>query len=407
LNKSLPYLIAAVALVLLLILATQGKKHPHVFDERFTFSRKDKIPYGCYVAYSTLPALFPGAKMHVNAYAPAKWDSIDDYASDQALVIVSGNFAPDEYEMYHLRRFVEKGNTIFISAAVFSAYARDEFKISVVDPYELLISLAIKGKHDSFVVSLKVPPFLHANDYALSGNIFESYFTKWDYTTSTVLGDGINLNPNFIRVKAGKGNFFLHLNPLAFSNYFILHKYNNEYFGQVMSVIPKETKNIFWDEYFQRKRSRDNGESGGTLSGMMKHPSFRTAFWVLLLLLFLYVLQEMRRKQRYIPELARPRNDSLNFVKTIGRLYYEKKDHVNLARKMSAYFLEHVRNKYKLPTSQLDEKFAGQLHFKTGYPLAELQKIVSSIKKIDEAGAISDQQLGIFHKQLEAFYTSS
>ena len=71
----------------------------------------------------------------------------------------------------------------------------------------------------------------------------------------------------------------------------------------------------------------------------------------------------MRRKQRYIPVVAKPKNDSLDFVKTIGRLYYDKGDHKNLSRKMGAFFLEHVRSRYKLPTGTLNEEFINNSYF--------------------------------------------
>ena len=120
-------------------------------------------------------------------------------------------------------------------------------------------------------------------------------------------------------------------------------------------------------------------------------------------LLLLFVLFEMRRKQRYIPVMSKPRNDSMDFVKTIGRLYFEKGDHHNLARKMSSYFLEYVRNKYKLQTGNLDDEFVKKLQFKTGVPETELQEIITFIRAINQ-NAIGNRQLAAFYKQLEAFY---
>lgn len=42
---------------------------------------------------------------------------------------------------------------------------------------------------------------------------------------------------------------------------------------------------------------------------------FRAAFWLFILLLVLYVLMEMRRRQRYIPVVRKPSNDSLILLK--------------------------------------------------------------------------------------------
>ena len=71
---------------------------------------------------------------------------------------------------------------------------------------------------------------------------------------------------------------------------------------------------------------------------------------------------------------------------------------------MSAYFLEHVRSRYKLPTSELDAVFEKSLHFKTGVAQEEVNGIVSFIRQLDTLEEVSDKQLAWFHKQLESFY---
>ena len=143
------------------------------------------------------------------------------------------------------------------------------------------------------------------------------------------------------------------------------------------------------------------------LNVLFRYPALKAALLTALFTLLLYVLLEMRRKQRYIPVTAKPKNDSLDFVRTIGRLYYDKGDHRNLCRKMSAYFLEHIRNRYKLSTVKLDDKFISDLQFKSGYEEAGLRGIVSFIQYLDDAPAISQEQLNIFHRQLESFYKST
>ena len=110
---------------------------------------------------------------------------------------------------------------------------------------------------------------------------------------------------------------------------------------------------------------------------------------------------------KFIPPWEKPKNESLDFVKTIGRLYYDKGDHKNLAKKMSAYFLEHIRTNYKLATHTIDKNFIDAVHFKTGYSVEELRRIVEFISFVDTAPAISETQLSNFHKQLETFYQNT
>jgi hypothetical protein len=222
-------------------------------------------------------------------------------------------------------------------------------------------------------------------------------------------------DPNFIRLKAGAGNLFVHLSPLAFSNYFLLHKQNFEYYEKALSLVSPNIEKVAWDEYYLNKRfydqNRDNRKGWfAVLLGMKneegKHP-FRAAFWLLIGLLVVFVLMEMRRKQRYIPVITKPRNDSLDFVKTIGRLYYDRGDHKNLCRKMSAYFLEHVRQQYKLPTNDLSEDFIRNLHYKSGAGEDDIREIVTYIKYTEDSPQVNASDLRSFHKKLELFYSKA
>jgi hypothetical protein len=204
----------------------------------------------------------------------------------------------------------------------------------------------------------------------------------------------------------GKGNIYIHLAPLAFSNYFILHHNNIGYYDNVLSVIPGSVKKVIWDEYFLTKRN-DPKKNKNWISILFQYPALRAALLTAFIMLLLYVLLEMRRKQRIIPVMNKPVNDSLDFLKTIGRLYYDKKDHRNLSRKMASYFLEHVRNRYKLATNTLDEDFIKALFFKSGYDEKKLREIISFIEFIDTTPAISDSQLTDFYKHLESFYKTT
>jgi len=68
----------------------------------------------------------------------------------------------------------------------------------------------------------------------------------------------------------------------------------------------------------------------------------------------LFILPGNEKKQRIIPAMAKPRNDSTRICKNNCRLYYEKKgDNKNLCYKMIAYFLSTFVTGNKLSTSKL------------------------------------------------------
>jgi hypothetical protein len=173
-----------------------------------------------------------------------------------------------------------------------------------------------------------------------------------------------------------------------------------------MSCLSPGIKQIVWDEYFLTRRHKTESKQSW-FSVLMRYPGLSTAVIIGLLTLLVYAFAEMRRKQRIIPVYTRPVNDSMDFVKTIGRLYYEKGDHRNLARKMSAYFLEHVRSRYKIPTGVLDERFVKALQFKTGVDGEQIEAIVNDINQLDSLAVISARQLNNFYNKLENFYRTA
>lgn len=402
-KKFLPYMIAGLVLMLLLWLVFSTQKNKYALDERISFSKRDKIPYGMYVAYHSLSHIFPGASVSVNKKKPSLWDSLSILTDKQALIIISPRFMPDETELHRLLDFAKAGNTVFVSSQTLSYDAESFFNCD--DYVSDLSFFGMEAATDTLSVGLLSPPFPDQKKYDYPGRKNDGYFAKYNKEISYELGSKSDTEINFIQLKAGKGSIYLHLAPLTFSNYFLLHGQNINYYNKMLSLIPKDTKRVVWDEYFLYKRISpgDNG-SKGPLSALMSQRSFRAALWLLIILLALYILQEMRRKQRIIPAIARPRNDSLEFVKTIGRLYHEKRDNKNLAKKMAAYFLEHIRNRYKLSTNRLDDEFITSLGRKTAQLENNIREIISFINNIDETDEIADQQLADFHKKLEEFY---
>jgi hypothetical protein len=359
------------------------------------------------VAYRNLKYLFPKATVYTSRHEPGYWDSLSNYDSGQAFIAITYRFSPYDDEMRRLISFAENGNDVFISTMIISDAAEKIIDCSTQD-YKLPSYFGddLIGTADTMNVSLTSPPFGKDLKYSYPGKPYGSVFTKINEETTNVLGK-VEGFTNFIHLQAGRGNIYIHLSPLAFSNYFLLHKNNIDYYEKVMSVIKPGVTKVLWDEYFRNKKSENsnnNEKKKGWLSVLFQYPAMKAALLTAIFTLLLYVLLEMRRKQRPIPIVAKPKNDSLDFVKTIGRLYYDKGDHKNLCRKMSAYFLEHVRSKYKLPTGRLDEEFVKNLQFKTGVEETEVRRIVSFITYLDQIPAVSQKQLSDFHKQLESFY---
>lgn len=402
-RKYIPYiLIFLITSAFIILLATGDSRKKKKFDERISLRHTDKKPYGTYVAFDLLKNLFPGAEVFSSKYEPGYWENASEKDKDQFLLIITDKFNADRFELNNLVEFAENGNDIFISTMYLSSYADKIFGCisSSYDPS--FIDRADLKKNYRFY--LKNPPFGQRRMFTYPGRTFNSYFSETDSSITDILGYDGSQRVNFIRLQAGKGQIFIHLEPLAFSNYFLLNKDNAEFYSNVLSLVRPGIKKVIWDEYYLNKKGENNQKEKGWMTVLMQYPAFRAALITAIITLFFFVLFEMRRKQRIIPVIRKPANDSLDFVKTIGRLYYEKGDHRNLCKKMAAYFSEYVRNKYKIPTAKMDTEFARNLHFKSGVPEAEIQSIANFIFNLEGAAEISQVQLKEFYKQLESFY---
>ena len=401
-KRSIPYIIGTVAfLALIALLIISAINRPRKLNEQITLKQKDKIPYGFYAARNLLPSLFPGAKIYTDKRSPGHWDSLTNNGNNQA-VFLTGTFNANEDELHEIMEFVKAGNHVFIICRNMSYSAADFFGFSdgTISTDDQFIS------KDSLRIRLSQPRFNDTGLYIYPGKRFSNSFTYTDTSKAIILGKNANGHANFLQYKAGNGYVYIHTAPLAFSNYFILHKNNSAYYQQALSVLPSTVKKVLWNEYYLYKRNEYEKEPNW-LGVLFKYKEFKWAFITALVTLLLFVLFQMRRRQRIIPEITRPTNASLDFVQTIGRLYHDQKNHTDLSQKMGVYFLDHVRNKYKLSTIDLDDVFINALHAKSGYPKEGIQNIIDSILFANSGELISELQLANFHKQLEHFYQNT
>ncbi len=398
-------ILVAVAMALLIYSGALGKNK---LDERITLRRKDKIPYGTWVAFHSIPKLFPAASVYTSRKAPGNWDSVHIADQRQVFISVNHQFQADESEMKELLRFVSNGNYAFISTFSIPWDVEDMLNVNTErltrnqnfdrNPFQ-------NRNEDSLLLQLPAPPYAQVKKYGYPGKGTSSFFNQRDDRFTDLLSTGPNDLPIALHWRSGKGHLFVHLAPLSFSNYFLLHKNNLQYLADVWSVIPQDVTKIVWDEYYLlKKEDRHEKKKKSWFRVLIQYPAFKAALLTALAVLLLYVLMEMRRKQRYIPVHQAPRNDSLDFVKTIGRLYYERGDHKNLCRKMAAYFLEHVRSRYKLSTGILDEEFILTLQVKTAVLENEIRGIVSFIAQLEQMEKVNPEEMGRFFQQLEYFY---
>jgi hypothetical protein len=406
-RKYLPVIIGVALLLIIALVVATSRGASRRFDDRVTLKEKDKIPFGTSAVRTVLPALFSRSDVRFENGRPGNWNEVISTSYNQAVFLVSDHFNADMYELGELLRFVEKGNYVFIVAHSFSSDAREifAFREQSVDTRGPFVTW------DTLGFRLQPPSFASDSLYLREMVVYDSWLSAIDTNYATVLGRNVDGAPNFVRMNRGSGSVFIHTSPLAFSNFFVLAGNNFRYIEQVLSVVPAGVEKVSWNEFYLTKprtqQDEDEDKEPSWLSVLLRYPAFRWGLITAAATALLMVVLGMRRRQRMIPGHQKPVNESLDFVRTMGRLYYDRRNHHNLARKMAQYFLEHVRNQYKLATHSLDEEFVRMLGFKSGYAEARLTDIVSFIQALDTKSSITEVQLAKFHRQLEDFYQNT
>lgn len=373
-----------------IIFSSCGKR----LNQRVTLWRSDKIPYGTYYAYYNLDYLFPNSDIDVNETSPEVLD-----VTSSAYIIISPTVKPSADELQAIFNLAVAGNHIFISGLEIGKNLLDSFSLKEKNNFPL--------RSDSTTLVIYDPEVGDSVKFQYPGFRLESSFGGMDTTITNIVGRDENGDANFVRFTyQGGGSVSIHYAPVGFTNFFLLHKQNKKYYDLAMSVIPDTVSTVIWDDYFRRHADgKDIGQKSGfsKLSMFMNDEVLKWAFWLTIILFAIVYLFESKRKQRIIPPVAALKNASLDFVKTVGRLYYQRKDNKNLASKMITQFLGTIRTRFNLPTAELSDEFVDKLAFKSGYAKTLVRDIVDDIKKMDEAQVVTDEELLAFNDKMDRF----
>lgn len=370
------YIAVLVVMLAIILLADHDQQKP--IDWRPTYSVNDKIPYGLYVFDKEIDGFFKNHKVErVSTVTPyeyldSKYDEdslVENYKIKGTFINISENNTIDDQSIKEIFYFVSHGNNAFLSMKTFPKYLLDTLKI------ELNSNLQNSGNTFVWLANKK----FKSKKYSLPQTI-EDYFSKIDTTDTTVLGyqDGRakKKNVNFIKVPYRQGYFYLHTDPVAFTNFHLLKDKNYQYAEGILSYFSKG--DVFW---YTKGQQSEEGISGSPLRYILSQPALKAAWFLLLLGILIFIIFNAKRKQRIVPILKPLPNLTVDFTKTIGNLYYQEGDHDNIIDKKIIYFLEKIRNEYLIDTTKLDDSFIQKLHHKTGKDIIDIQELVFLINE--------------------------
>ncbi|NNL32565.1 MAG: DUF4350 domain-containing protein [Flavobacteriaceae bacterium] len=364
-----------------------------------TYNETHKIPFGMFIYFSELENLFPNSTVEQLGITPYEYfDERYDWENDQ--YEISGTYMYidevmliDEVSAGELLNFASEGNSIFISSTSLPETIQDSLGISTDVEYNF-------SGNGSFSFANK----RFANDsISLDRGLNTIYFSELDSINTTVLGyQRFNFEDkiNFIKVDYGQGAFFLHLQPIVFTNYNLLKNDHQKYTAGVSSYLKDDTI------YFDSRNKKRNAMSDSPMRFILSNPALKWAWFLALISLLVFVIFNAKRKQRIVKIIKPNENTTVAFTKTIGNLYYETKDHNNVIEKKITYFLEYIRRVYFLDTQLLDEKFTKHLALKSGRPLVATQKLINLVAHLRAKSDCNEDDLLNLNRAIEDFHNN-
>ena len=140
---------------------------------------------------------------------------------------------------------------------------------------------------------------------------------------------------------------------------------------------------------------------------IFENPPLKWAYYLTLVSLILFVLYEIKRRQRIIPLEDPMSNTSVEFAKVVGSIYYQQRDNKDIANKKVIYLLNHIRTNYRLKTGDLDDEFQELLTRRSGADADVVSNLIKEIKAIYKGKYLNDQELIELNNNIEAFYDQS
>lgn len=367
---------------------------PKPINWTITYSNKDKIPFGAKAVYDLLPNLLGESKvenLRIPTYNQLKDNTKLPKSSNY--LFINNRLKLSQIEQDLLLSYVGKGNTVFISSYYF--------------PDSLLTILGVeeKQRQPSVKDTAQFVNFVNSRLKTPKGNIFpeddgRDHFIIQDSVRTTILAINERKEPIYVKTPFGKGNFYLHCLPLAFTNYYVLDSTANRHAFHSLSYLPKQT--TYWDEYQKQGRFGENETS--IFRYIATEPALLMAYYLTLIGLLLYVWFAGKRTQRIIPVVESPKNASLEFVKTIGNMFYLKGDHANLAEKLITHFRLYVRERFGIAANLSLTELEEQVNKKSGRSPEEVNLLFEEIAYADSSGRITAEQLKSLNKKIEDFY---
>ncbi len=354
---------------------------PKPINWTVTFSYKDKNPFGAYILKERSDDLFKGSFEVSNK-------TISELFQLENLLILSDVAEITGADYRSLIAKLDSGVNVFIGANQFSPVMKDSLGFDETFSFHLLNQTLFEAATSTIVLADSAE---FEYPFSLVSNYFELEKDQEWMINATLEG-----NPILISRTIGKGQLHLCSTPYIFTNFGLLFNKNYHAASEMLSYLPE--KRTHFTQFYQLGK----GEATTPFRYFLKQPPLRCSLYLGLFIIVVFLVITSRRTQRPVPVITPPANTTVEYVKTLGVLFYREKNHKKAAQRLVNHFLRDIKEKYYL-NIDYTEKFYKHLSAKSGIGIKEVIQTFELILKIRDRSQIDEKTLIDLSKKIEQF----
>lgn len=373
------YLIALI--VLFVAYVATDFLAPKPVDWTVTFDNKDKNPFGAYILSERADDLFEGDFEISNL-------TISELGGLENLFILAEQAEIAGADFRSLMSKLDSGTHVFVAANQFSPVLKDSLEFDITFSFHVLNQTIFEAATSKIVASDSV-------EYEYPFSVISNYFTLEDDSDWEVLAT-FERNPILISRRLNDGVLTLCSTPYIFTNFGLLFNDNYPAAASMLSVLP-ESKTHFSLFYHLGK-----AEPTTPFRYFLRNDALRWSLYLALFSVAVFLIITSRRQQRPIPVIEPHPNTTVQYVKTLGALFYRERNHRKAAQRIVSYFLHTLKEKYYLHIDY-SEKFYNHLSAKSGVEINEVIQAFELILKVRDLPVIDEKTLMELTRKIEQF----
>ncbi len=367
-NMSRKSVVALVALVVVFFIIQL--RMPKKWDWTPTYSPADSNPFGCLLMDSVLRGSLPRGYYKVEKTTLPQLDHSRDSLCN--VLWVTETAAMNGFSWLAIMRMMKRGQRVMIVAkeikTVTNDTVNDDYQWGMTirggDRFTVADVLRLRREHDemdsiAWTDSVGRASRKYRVLRPMTNNVIDlaegSEGSKWRPVITSYgykVAERDNSYLYAVRRRFGRGEMIVVAMPLMFTNYGMIEGETNEVVFRLLSEL--SGRPIVRISEKEPAQDDDQVESS-FFRVVFKDKVLWWPFYTAVALLVLFFVFTARRRQRPIPVVRPPVNHTLEFVRLIGTLFYQRHDRRGLLRCKWELFANAVRQQTGVDVQALDD----------------------------------------------------